>query len=93
MATQEAESSTQEVNVQRVVWRKRCDELLDWILCDYYIKEKDDAFAKGLELDWVPDNCDGKCKIVQYIFELELTDPRWDDCYEDELPECMRKWV
>lgn len=85
--------TVQEVNAQSILWQKRCDELLDWILCDYCIKEKDDAFAKGLELDWVPDNCDGKCKIVQYIFELELTDPRWDDCYEDELPECMRKWV
>ena len=47
--------------------------------------------VKGLGLDWVPDNCDGKCKIVQYIFEREITDPRWEFSYEDELPECMRK--
>ena len=85
--------SVQEVNAQRVLWQKRCDELLEWILCDYCIQEKDDAFAKGLRLDWVPDNCDGKSKIVQHIFEREITDPRWDFSYKDELLECMRKFA
>ena len=89
--TLHVQPSVQEVNAQRVLWQKRCDELLEWILCDYCIQEKDDAFAKRLGLDWVPDNCDGKCKIVQYIFEREITDPRWDFSYEDELPECIRK--
>ena len=32
--------SVQEVNAQRVLWQKRCDELLEWILCDYCIQEK-----------------------------------------------------
>ena len=82
-----------EVNHRRILLQKRCDELLDWILCDNCIEDKDEAFAKGLGLDWVTDNCDGKCKIVKYIFERELTDSRWDVHYDDELPECMRKWV
>ena len=62
--TLHVQPSVQEVNAQRVLWQKRCNELLEWILCDYCIQEKDDAFAKGLELDWVPDNCDDKCKIA-----------------------------
>ena len=83
-----------EVNAQRVLWQKRCDELLDWILCEYCIKEKDEAFQEGLGLDWIPDNCDGKCKIVQYIFERDVTDNTWRDnvSYKDEFSECMRKW-
>ena len=85
--------TVEEVNAQRIPWKKRCDELLEWILWDNCIHEKDEAFAEGLGLDWVPDNCDGRCKIVMYIFDRELTDPRWENHYEDELPECMRKWV
>ena len=91
--TLEVQPTVQEVNQQRILWQKRCYELLDWILCEYCNDEKEDAFDKGLGLDWVPDNCDGKCKIVQYIFERDLTDPRWEDPYVDELPECTRKWV
>ena len=85
--------TVQEVNAQCALWQKRCDELLDWLLCDYCIQEKDDAFAEGLGLDWVTDNCDGKCRIVKYIFERAVTHPGWDISYQGELPECMRKWV
>lgn len=81
-------------NAQRVLWQKRCDELLEWILCENCIKEKDEAFQEGLGLDWIPDDCDGKCKIVQYIFERDVTDKTWRNyvSYKDELSECMRKW-
>lgn len=62
------------VNAQRVLWQKRCDELLDWILCDECIKEKDETFQAGLGLDWFPEYCDGKCKIVKYIFQRDVTE-------------------
>ena len=93
LKTLKVQPTVQEGNQQQILRQKRCYELIDWILCNYRNDEKEDAFDKGLGLDWVPDNCDGKCKIVQYIFERDLTDPRWEDPYVDEFPECMRKWV
>ena len=46
-----------QVNAQRVLWQKRCDRLLDEILCNHCIDDKDDAFAQGKGLDWISDNC------------------------------------
>ena len=69
------------------------NDVMNFWIGSYVTIALNDAFAKGLGLDWVPDNCDGKCKIVQYIFERDVTDPRWDFSYEDELPERMRKWL
>ena len=40
-----------EVNAQRVLWQKRCDRLLDNLLCNHCIEDKDEAFAKGQGLD------------------------------------------
>ena len=31
--------------------------LLDQILCNHCIDDKDDTFAEGKGLDWIPDNC------------------------------------
>ena len=46
-----------QVNAQRVLWQKRCDRLLDHMLCNYCVADKDEAFARGEGLDWIPDNC------------------------------------
>ena len=40
-----------QVNAQLVLWQKRCDRLLDEILCNHCIDGKDDAFTKGKGLD------------------------------------------
>ena len=45
-----------QVNAQRVLWQKRCDRLLDVLLCNHCKDEKDDAFAAGQGLDWIPDD-------------------------------------
>ena len=36
-----------QVNAQRVLWQKQCDRLLDQVLCNHCIDDKDDAFAQG----------------------------------------------
>ena len=46
-----------QVNAERVLWQKRCDRLLDKVLCNCCIDEKDEAFAQGKSLDWIPANC------------------------------------
>ena len=57
-----------QVNAQRVLWQKRCDRLLDHLLCNYCNDAKDDAFARGQGLDWFPDNC-SECRGFRRIFE------------------------
>ena len=52
-----------QVNAQQVLWQKRCDRLLDGVLCNHRNDSKDDAFAQGKGVDWIPDNCD-QCKTV-----------------------------
>ena len=47
--------SLSQVNAQRVLWQKRCDRLLDVILCNHCKDDKDDAFARGQALDWIPE--------------------------------------
>ena len=44
-----------QVNAQRVLLQKRCDRLLDVLLYNHCKDEKDDAFAAGQGLDWIPD--------------------------------------
>ena len=56
-----------QVNAQRVLWQKRCDRLLDHVLCNQYIDDKDDAFAQGKGLNWIPDNC-CQCRGVRCYF-------------------------
>jgi len=63
-----------QLNAQRVLWQKRCDRLLDWQLYEGCIESKDEAFAKGQGLDWIPDNC-SECRIVSHIFEQDVTHP------------------
>lgn len=80
--------TVQEVNAQRILWQKRTDELLDIILCEDCIKEKDKAYREGVGLDWYPDCCLGSCRRAKYVlkeWKFEFA------CYDDELPECMRK--
>ena len=40
-----------QINAQRVLWQKRCDRLLDYLLCNYCTEAKDEAFANGQELE------------------------------------------
>ena len=61
-----------QVNAQRVLWQKRCDRLLDHLLCNYCTEAKDQAFANGQGLDWIPDNCDD-CSSVLHVFEQTVT--------------------
>lgn len=87
--------SLEDENDQRILWQNRCDELLDWLLCDKCIRQKDDAFARGMGLDWEPDDCDDPAcmnKMVQYTFRRGGEDPLYNVTYADELPECMLKF-
>ena len=49
--------SLSEVNTQRILWQQRADSLMDTILCEYCQEEKNEAYAKGEGIQWVP-NCD-----------------------------------
>jgi len=56
-----------QVNAQCVLWQKRCDRLLDQLLCNYCNNTRDEAFTQGQGLDWIPDNCN-ECRTVRRIF-------------------------
>ena len=77
-----------QVNAQRVLWQQRCDRLLDYLLCNYCKDEKDDAFARGQGLDWIPDNCN-ECSTVRRIFEQTVTCREWQTprLYADDEPQ------
>ena len=81
------------VNAQRVLWQKRCDRLLDEVLCNYCVDDKDDAFAAGKGLDWIPDNCSA-CRPVGRIFEQTVTYREWQAplMYADDEPHTMWAW-
>ena len=70
--------SLSQVNAQRVLWQKRCDRLLDVILCNHCKDDKDDAFARGQALDWIPDNC-CQCCDARRIFEQTVTYQEWQE--------------
>ena len=82
-----------QVNVQRVFWQKRCDRLLYQILCNHCIDDKDDAFAEGKGLDWIPDNCCA-CRPVRRIFEQTVTYREWQEplMYAHDEPHTMWAW-
>ena len=83
-----------QVNAQRVLWQKRCDRLLDKCLCESCCEDKDDAFARGQGLDWIPNNCND-CRLVRRIFEQTVTQPEWDDplLYADDESHTMWAWT
>ena len=66
------------MNAQRVLWQKRCDRLLDVILCNHCKDDKDDAFARGQALDWIPDNC-CQCRDARRIFEQTVAYQEWQE--------------
>ena len=84
-----------QVNAQRVLWQRRCDRLLDYLLCNQCIEAKDQAFANGQGLDWIPDNCDGDCRSVMHVFEQTVTHREWDVplMYADDEPHTMWAWT
>ena len=41
----------------RLMWQRRCDGLLDILLCDDCIADKDEAYAAGDGRNWYPQNC------------------------------------
>ena len=83
-----------QVNAQRVLWQRRCDRLLDYLLCNYCNEEKDAAFARGQGLDWIPDNCN-ECSTVRRIFEQTVTCREWQTprLYADDEPHTMWAWT
>ena len=76
----------------RAVAKTICDRLLDHLLCNY-CHEKDDAFARGQGLDWIPDNCN-ECRGVRRIFEQTVTYREWQEplIYADDEPHAMWAW-
>ena len=82
-----------QVNAQRVLWQKPCDRLLDHMLCNQCIDEKDDTFARGQGLDWIPDNCN-ECRTIQSIFAQTVTYREWQAplMYVDDEPHIMWAW-
>ena len=82
-----------QVNAQRVLWQKRYDRLLDVILCNPCKDEKDQAFARGQGLDWIPDNCN-QCRHARRIFEQTVTCQEWQTpmLYADDEPHTMWAW-
>ena len=83
-----------QINAQRVLWQKRCDRLLDYLLCNYCTEAKDQAFANGQGLDWIPDNC-SDCRSVIHVFEQTVTQREWDVplMYADDEPHTMWAWT
>ena len=82
-----------QVNAQQVLWQKRYDRLLDGVLCNHRIDSKDDAFAQGKGVDWIPDNCD-QCKTVWRICEQTVTYREWQEplMYAIDEPQTMWAW-
>ena len=82
-----------QVNAQRVLWQKRCDRLLDHVLCNQCIDDKEDAFAEGKGLDWIPDNC-SECRTVQRIFKQSVTYREWQEplMYANNESHTMWTW-
>ena len=83
-----------QVNAQRVLWQRRCDRLMDYLLCNYCKEDKDEAFARGQGLDWIPDNCN-ECSTVRRIFEQTVTCREWQTplLYADVEPHTMWAWT
>ena len=83
-----------QVNAQRVMWQKRCDRLLDYLLCNPCTEAKDQAFANGQGLDWISDNC-SDCRSVSHVFEQTVTHREWDVplMYADDEPHTMWAWM
>ena len=82
-----------QVKAQRVLWQKRFDRLLDDILYNHCVGDKDDAFAQGKGLDWIPDNC-SECSDVRCIFEQTVTHREWQEplMYADDEPHTTWAW-
>lgn len=40
--------SLEQVNRQRVIWQTRCDRLMDMLLCEHCMNEKDKAYEEGV---------------------------------------------
>ena len=76
-----------------MLWQKPCDRLLDKVLCNYCTDEKDEAFAQGKGLDWIPANC-SDFKTVRRIFEQTVTYREWQEplMYADDEPHTMWAW-
>ena len=84
--------SVEDVNRQRVLWQRRCDKLLDRLLCEYCQNEKDQAFQQGRGLDWRPTDCH-ECRFVRNIFDDYVSDKeRCIPHYQDETSLTMWQW-
>ena len=82
-----------QVNAQQVLWQKHCDRLSDGVLCNHHFDSKDDAFAQGKGVDWIPNNCN-QCKTVWRIFEQTVTYREWQEplMYANDELQTMWAW-
>ena len=82
-----------QVNARRVLCQKRRDRLLDQVLSNHCIDDKDDAFVQGKGLDWIPDNC-SECKSVRRIIEQTVTYREWQEplLYADDESHTTLAW-
>ena len=80
--------SLEQVNRQRVIWQTRCDRLMDMLLCEHCMNEKDKAYEEGEGLQWNP-NCDGSCRRVAYILRDINHRLHAKPDYADEKVECL----
>ena len=93
-ALNESLPTLEEVNRQRVLWQRRCDNLLDKLLCEYCMEDKDRAYAGGVGLDWRPVDC-SDCRSIRWILEehvFDEHDPTPPLTYDDERPQTMWRW-
>lgn len=57
---------------ERDLWRTRCDDLLQLLLCDNCEEEKNEVYEHGTPeevLCWKPCNCSYPCNLVRSIFK------------------------
>ena len=69
---------------ERDLWRARCDDLLDLVLCEYCEDEKNRVYQRGTPeevLCWKPCNCSWPCNRVRSIFK--------DETIKDLIPRCV----
>ena len=80
--------SLEQVNRQRVIWQTRCDRLMDMLLCEHCMNEKDEAYEEGEGLQWNP-YCDGSYRRVAYILRGINHRLHAKPDYADEKVECL----
>lgn len=70
-----------DLNEQRLLWQRRVDLLLEYMLCDDCVCDKSAAFARGEGIVWNDSDCDlANCKVASRILSYAVHQP-WNDFY------------